>query len=81
MAGGGLGWAAGQRMGLPLGGHTLLATLVPRASYIAVPATLRIAVPQANPGLSLSAVLGVTFPFNIMLGIPLYHSWARHFTE
>ncbi|MCR6551144.1 sodium-dependent bicarbonate transport family permease, partial [Aeromonas sp. CPF2-S1] len=43
--------------------------------------TMRIAVPQANPGLSLSAVLGVTFPFNIMLGIPLYHSWARHFTE
>ena len=57
------------------------ATLAASASYIAVPATMRIAVPQANPGLSLSAVLGVTFPFNIMLGIPLYHSWARHFME
>ena len=81
LASAGLGLAAGQVMGLSLGGLTLLATLAASASYIAVPATMRIAVPQANPGLSLSAVLGVTFPFNIMLGIPLYHSWARHFTE
>ncbi len=81
LASAGLGLAAGQLMGLSLGGLTLLATLAASASYIAVPATMRIAVPQANPGLSLSAVLGVTFPFNIMLGIPLYHSWARHFTE
>lgn len=81
LASAGLGLVIGQLMGLSLGGLTLLATLAASASYIAVPATMRIAVPQANPGLSLSAVLGVTFPFNIMLGIPLYHSWARHFTE
>jgi len=81
LASAGLGLMIGQLMGLSLGGLTLLATLAASASYIAVPATMRIAVPQANPGLSLSAVLGVTFPFNIMLGIPLYHSWARHFTE
>lgn len=81
LASAGLGLVAGQLMGLSLGGLTLLATLAASASYIAVPATMRIAVPQANPGLSLSAVLGITFPFNIMLGIPLYHSWARHFTE
>ncbi|WP_017412962.1 sodium-dependent bicarbonate transport family permease [Aeromonas salmonicida] len=81
LASAGLGLTVGKLMGLSLGGLTLLATLAASASYIAVPATLRIAVPQANPGLSLSAVLGVTFPFNIMLGIPLYHSWARHFTE
>ncbi len=81
LASAGLGLATGQLMGLSLGGLTLLATLAASASYIAVPATMRIALPQANPGLSLSAVLGVTFPFNIMLGIPLYHSWARHFTE
>lgn len=81
LASAGLGLAVGKLMGLSLGGLTLLAILAASASYIAVPATLRIALPQANPGLSLSAVLGVTFPFNIMLGIPLYHSWARHFME
>ena len=53
-----LGLVIGQLMGLSLGGLTLLATLAASASYIAVPATMRIAVPQANPGLSLSAVLG-----------------------
>jgi len=76
-----LGLIAGNLMSLSVGGLTLLATLTASASYIAVPAAMRIALPQANPGLSLGAVLGVTFPFNIMLGIPLYHSWARHFTE
>ena len=46
------------------------------ASYIAVPAAMRIAVPQANPAVSLAASLGVTFPFNIIAGIPLYHWMA-----
>jgi len=76
-----LGLATGSLMGLSLGGLTLLATLAASASYIAVPAAMRIALPQANPGLSLSAVLGVTFPFNIMLGIPLYYQWAHFFAE
>lgn len=58
LASAGLGLAAGQLMGLSLGGLTLLATTAASASYIAVPATMRIAVPRANPGLSLSAVLG-----------------------
>ena len=61
---------------LSVGGLTLLATLAASASYIAVPATMRIAVPEANPALSLAAVLGVPFPFNIIIGIPLYHDWA-----
>jgi len=76
-----LGLITGSLMGLSLGGLTLLATLAASASYIAVPAAMRIALPQANPGLSLSAVLGVTFPFNIMLGIPLYYRWAHFFAE
>lgn len=74
-----LGLGAGLAMGLSVGGLTLLATLAASASYIAVPATMRLAVPEANPALSLAAVLGVTFPFNILLGIPLYHWLAVQF--
>ena len=74
--GAGLGLTLGWLMGLSVGGITLLATLAASASYIAVPATMRLAVPEANPALSLAAVLGVTFPFNILLGIPLYHGLA-----
>ena len=58
----------------------MLAVLAGSASYIAAPAAMRIAVPEANPSLSLAASLGVTFPFNIYLGIPVYYSiaqWAR----
>ncbi len=71
--GAGLGWM----LGLSLGGTVILATLAASASYIAVPAAMRLAVPEANPSLSLAASLGVTFPFNIMVGIPLYHALAR----
>ncbi|MFN4263299.1 MAG: sodium-dependent bicarbonate transport family permease [Thioalkalivibrionaceae bacterium] len=63
-----LGWM----LGLSQGGALLLATLYASASYIAAPAAMRIAVPKANPGLSIGAALGVTFPFNIFFGIPLY---------
>lgn len=68
-----LGIGCGIALGLSPGGVTLLATLAASASYIAVPATMRLAVPEANPALSLAAVLGVTFPFNIIAGIPFYH--------
>lgn len=68
-----LGIGCGILLGLSPGGVTLLATLAASASYIAVPATMRLSVPEANPALSLAAVLGVTFPFNILAGIPFYH--------
>ena len=68
-----LGLGCGMLLGLSVGGVTLLATLAASASYIAVPAAMRMAVPEANPTLSLATVLGVTFPFNILVGIPLYH--------
>jgi hypothetical protein len=68
-----LGIGCGIALGLSPGGVALLATLAASASYIAVPATMRLAVPEANPALSLAAVLGVTFPFNIIAGIPFYH--------
>lgn len=67
-----LGWL----IGLSPGGSTLLGVLGGSASYIAVPAAMRIAVPEANPALALSASLGVTFPFNVFLGIPLYLKMA-----
>lgn len=59
-------------LGLSAPGALLLATLCASASYIAAPAAMRIAVPEANPALSLGASLGVSFPFNLLLGIPLY---------
>ncbi|TXF12607.1 sodium-dependent bicarbonate transport family permease [Pelomicrobium methylotrophicum] len=67
------GAAIGRMMGLSVGGTALLATLYASASYIAAPAAMRIAVPEANPALSIGASLGVTFPFNLLLGIPVYY--------
>ena len=63
-------------IGLSAGGTAVFMTLAASASYIAVPAALRLALPEANPAISLTMSLGVTFPFNLMLGIPLYISVA-----
>ena len=71
-----LGAATGWLIGLSPGGTMLLATLYASASYIAAPAAMRVAVPEANPALSLGASLGITFPFNLLLGIPVYHWMA-----
>jgi len=59
-------------LGLPLGDTVLLMVLAASASYIAVPAVLRHALPEVNPALYMGMSLGLTFPFNIILGIPLY---------
>jgi len=67
-----LGTVTGWMLGLSVGGTFLMATLYASASYIAAPAAMRIAVPEANPALSIGASLGMTFPFNIFLGIPIY---------
>ena len=67
----------GSALGLSVGGITVLATLAASGSYIAVPAAMRLALPEANPALSLTASLGITFPFNILVGIPLYLSLAQ----
>lgn len=58
--------------GLGPGGAALLLTLAASASYIAVPAAMRLALPEARPAIYLTLALGVTFPFNLTLGIPLY---------
>jgi hypothetical protein len=68
-----LGWL----IGLSLAGVVVFAALSASASYIAAPTALRMAVPQADPGLSIGAALGVTFPFNVVLGIPIYMAWAE----
>jgi uncharacterized protein len=74
------GAAVGMLLGLSTGGVALLATLSASASYIAAPTAMRIALPQANAALSITAALGVSFPFNIVVGIPLYIELARRLT-
>ncbi len=68
----GLGIAAGMFLDLGKGDALLLAVLFGSASYIAVPAAARLALPQANPGIYVPMSLGITFPFNVVVGIPVY---------
>ena len=77
LVGAAFGLACGWLLGFTPGGVALLMTLGASASYIAAPAAMRIAVPEANPTLSIGAALGITFPFNIMVGIPLYIAIAE----
>ncbi|MEM9320558.1 MAG: sodium-dependent bicarbonate transport family permease [Pseudomonadota bacterium] len=72
LIGAALGLVAGIMIGLSAGGVALLMTLSASASYIAVPAAMRVALPDANPSIYLTLSLGVTFPFNLTIGIPLY---------
>tara|TARA_B100001093_G_scaffold373905_1_gene358915 strand:+ start:330 stop:1268 length:939 start_codon:yes stop_codon:yes gene_type:complete len=65
--------------GLSVGNATLLMVLTASASYIAVPAVVKDAIPDANPAIYLGLSLGVTFPFNIIFGIPLYNELAKYF--
>ncbi|MFM8334011.1 MAG: sodium-dependent bicarbonate transport family permease, partial [Opitutaceae bacterium] len=76
LAGGALGGWAGLTAGLSPGGATVLATLAASASYIAAPAAVRLAIPEANTGMCVAAALGITFPFNLSVGIPLYTWWV-----
>ena len=66
------GLACGLALGLSVGGVALFMVLSASASYIAVPAAMRVALPEANPSVYLTLSLGVTFPFNLTLGIPVY---------
>jgi hypothetical protein len=59
-----------------MGGSAVLGAMVSSASYIAAPAAVRIALPEANPTYYLTASLGITFPFNLTLGIPLYYTFS-----
>jgi hypothetical protein len=68
---GSVGVLAGHATGLSVGGAAILGVLAASASYIAAPAAVRLALPEANPGVYLGSSLGVTFPFNLVAGIPL----------
>lgn len=66
------GAAAGTAAGLGVGGAAVLGAMTASASYIAAPAAVRVALPDANPGLYVTASLALTFPFNLTIGIPIY---------
>ncbi len=77
LVGGVMGLITGHYLlGLSVGGTTLVAVLGASASYIAVPPAMRMAVPEANPSLYLTLAIGITFPFNVVFGIPLYYQAA-----
>jgi hypothetical protein len=75
-----IGLGAGILLGLSTGGIVLMMVLSASASYIAVPAAMRVALPEAKPSIYLTLSLGVTFPFNLTLGIPLYVAMAQAVT-
>lgn len=72
-----LGVVAGHMVGLSIGGATILGVLCASASYIAAPAAVSIGLPEANAPLALMSSIGVTFPFNLLIGIPLYLEIAK----
>ena len=71
-----LGAWLGSLAGLSIGGATVLAAMASSASYIAAPPAVRVTLPDANPTYYLTASLAITFPFNILAGIPLYYQVA-----
>lgn len=75
-----LGTTGGIMVGMSPGGASVLGAMVASASYIAAPAAVRIALPEASPGIYLTLALGITFPFNLLLGIPLYMRVAEFLT-
>lgn len=70
------GTALGHAVGLDTGSAFVLGAVCASASYIDAPAACRAALPQANPGIYLTASLGITFPFNLLLGLPLYYKFS-----
>lgn len=74
---GALGAWLGSLTGLSVGGCTVLATMAASASYIAAPPAVRMTLPEANPTYYLTAALAITFPFNLMAGIPIYFAISK----
>ena len=74
---GALGVGAAWLAGMSMGGAVVLGTLAASASYIAAPAAVRLALPQANAAFCLTCSVAITFPFNIAIGLPLYQAMAR----
>lgn len=76
---GSAGALGGTVVGMSVGGAMLLGVLCASASYIAAPAAVRLALPEATPSITLTSSLGITFPFNLIVGIPLYLGIAEGF--
>lgn len=76
-----LGILTGIMVGLSVGGATLLGVLAASSSYIVAPAAMRVSLPKANPAMYLGTSLGVTLPFNLILGIPIYYFMAVYFVN
>jgi hypothetical protein len=76
-----MGVIGGKLSGMSMGGSSVLGAMVASASYIAAPAAVRLALPQANPSIYLTSAVGITFPFNLAVGIPLYATMARYLFE
>lgn len=76
-----LGTYLGHLAGMAPGGASILGAMTGSASYIAAPAAVRIALPKASPGIYLTLALGVTFPFNLAVGIPLFLTFAQYLTN
>jgi len=74
-----IGVTAGSLIGMSIGGATMLGILAASASYIAAPAAVSVALPTASPTLALMSSIGITFPFNLILGIPIYYKIAQLF--
>ena len=74
-----IGAFTGIALGMSVGGATILAVLCASASYIAAPAAVSLAMPKANLTLALAATLGITFPFNLLVGLPIYVALAEFF--
>lgn len=72
-----IGVVGGTLAGLSVGGAAVMGAMAGSASYIAAPAAVRVGIPQADLGVSLGAALGMTFPFNLAIGIPLYSELAK----
>lgn len=77
LIGAGIGLVAARLIGLDVGTGFLFTVLCASASYIAVPAAMKLALPEAQPSIYVPLSLAITFPFNILVGIPLYESWAH----
>jgi len=71
-----VGVTLGQAIGLGVGGSFVFGALCASASFIDAPAACRASLPQANPGIYLTSALGITLPFNLLLGLPLYYSYS-----
>ncbi len=76
-----LGIAVSVALGLPAGSAFILTSLVASASYIAAPAAIQTSIPNANIGLAMLAALGITFPVNVLIGLPIYMQWVHYFIQ